>query len=110
MAKFGFLYLNKGRWENQVLISEKWIEASTAEYVTDVYVRYSYGYQWFITFVAGVPTFLASGFGGQIIAVVPSCDLVVVIKYEAETPVHPSSGTSHDDMHLLELVVRSVTE
>jgi Mg/Co/Ni transporter MgtE len=51
---------------------------------------------------------LASGFGGQIIGVVPSMDLVVVLKYEAEEPVHPVSGTSHDDMYLFELVVDAV--
>ena len=58
--------------------------------------------------LAGRPGFLASGFGGQIIGVVPSLDLVVVIKYEAFAPVHPKPGTPHDDMHLFELVVEAV--
>jgi hypothetical protein len=58
--------------------------------------------------VAGEPAFLASGFGGQIIAVVPSKDLVLVIKYEAENPVHPETGSAHDDMHLFDLVVEAV--
>ena len=49
-----------------------------------------------------------SGEASQIIGVVPSLDLVVVIKYEAEAPVHPKPGTAHDDMHLFELVVESV--
>lgn len=108
MAKFGYLYLNKGRWENQTLLSANWVETSTSEHVSNIYGRYSYGYQWYITLVAGYPAFLASGFGGQIIGVVPSLDLVVVLKYEAENPVHPKSGTAHDDMHLFELVVKSV--
>ncbi len=46
----------------------------------------------------------------QTIGVVPSRDLVVVLKYEAEDPVHPESGSAHDDMHLFELVVESVIE
>jgi CubicO group peptidase (beta-lactamase class C family) len=108
MAKFGFLYLNKGRWDDQVLLSEDWINASTYEHEKNIYVRYSYGYQWFITLVGGKPAFLASGYGGQIIGVVPSLDMVVVLKYEATNPVHPKSGTAHDDMHLFELVVNSV--
>ena len=58
----------------------------------------------------GEPAFLASGYGGQIIGVVPSLDLVVVLKYEAEDPVHPVPGSKHDDMRLFELVVRSVVE
>lgn len=108
MAKFGYLYLNKGKWEDQQLVSENWVKTSTDEHVKDVYGRYSYGYQWYITLVAGHPSFLASGFGGQIIGVVPSLDLVVVLKYEAENPVDPVTGTGHDDMYLFELVVNAV--
>ncbi|NQU54537.1 MAG: serine hydrolase [Bacteroidetes bacterium] len=108
MAKFGFLYLNKGHWDGETVLSENWIETSTKDQVTNIYGRYSYGYQWYLTMVGGHPAFLASGFGGQIIGVVPSLDLVVVLKYEAENPVHPETGTKHDDMHLFELVVNSV--
>jgi CubicO group peptidase (beta-lactamase class C family) len=74
----------------------------------NIYGRYSYGYHWWVAEVANRPCFLASGLGGQIIAVVPSADLVVVIKYESEAPEDPVSGTEHDDMHLLELVVQAV--
>lgn len=108
MAKFGFLYLNRGTWDDQILISEDWVRTSTKDQETNIYGRYSYGYQWYITMVGGHPSFLASGYGGQIIGVVPSLDLVVVLKYDAESPVHPESGTGHDDMHLFELVVESV--
>lgn len=110
MAKFGFLYLNRGRWEDRNLLSESWVKSSVKEHETNIYGRYSYGYQWYITKVGGHPSFLASGFGGQIIGIVPSLDLVVILKYEAEVPVHPESGTAHDDMHLFELVVESVVE
>ena len=108
MAKFGFLYLNRGRWENKYLLSESWVSLSTKEHETGIYERYSYGYQWYITMIGGESAFLASGYGGQIIGVVPSMDLVVVIKYEAEDPVHPESHSAHDDMHLFELVVNSL--
>lgn len=108
MAKFGFLYLNKGRWNNRQLISEDWVITSTRDHETNIYGRYSYGYQWYITLIDSHPAFLASGYGGQIIGVVPDLDLVVVLKYEAENPVHPVPGTAHDDIHLFELVVASV--
>ena len=110
MAKFGYLYLNRGRWEDRSLLSESWVKASVKEHERGIYGRYSYGYQWYITLVGGEPAFLASGYGGQIIGVVPSLDLVVVLKYEAEDPVHPEPGSKHDDMHLFELVVESVLE
>lgn len=104
MAKFGFLYLNQGKWEDEQLISKAWVHESTSDQVTDIYGRYSYGYQWYLTMVGGEPAFLASGYGGQIIGVVPSLDMVVVLKYDAQDPVHPVPGTAHDDMHLFELV------
>ena len=109
MAKFGYLYLNRGRWDGQTILSEKWITDSTKDHETNIYGRYSYGYQWWITKVAGYPAFLASGFGGQILGVVPSLDMVVVLKYRAENAVHPVPGSAHDDMHLFDLVVQSVS-
>lgn len=108
MAKFGFLFINRGSWDGQQILSQEWVEDSTKDKMTDIYGRYSYGYQWWIALVDGVPCFLASGLGGQIIGVVPSLDLVLVIKYEAVATVEPVSGTAHDDMKLFELVVQSV--
>jgi CubicO group peptidase (beta-lactamase class C family) len=108
MAKFGFLFINRGSWDGQEILSSRWVEDSTRDQVTNIYGRYSYGYHWWIALVDEVPCFLASGLGGQIIGVVPSLDLVLVIKYEAENPVHPVPGTAHDDMRLFELVVKSV--
>jgi CubicO group peptidase (beta-lactamase class C family) len=105
MAKFGFLFLNRGRWDGRTVISESWVKASTRDHVTGIR-RYSYGYQWWVARVDGTPCFLASGLGGQIIAVVPSRDLVVVIKYESEHPQLHADAV-HDDMKLLELAVRA---
>ena len=110
MAKFGYLYLNRGKWEDHQVISEEWIRASTKDHITNVYGRYSYGYHWWITNIDGEAAFLASGFGGQIIGVVPSLDMVVVLKYEAGNPVHPVSGSEHDDMFLFELVVQAANK
>jgi CubicO group peptidase (beta-lactamase class C family) len=107
MAKLGFLYLNRGRWDGQIIVSEDWVRESTSDKETNIYGRYSYGYQWWMTFVDNHPVFLASGYGGQIIGIVPSLDMVLVLKYEAEHPEHPKPGTAHDDMHLFDLVVRS---
>jgi len=108
MAKFGFLFINRGAWDGRQILSPQWVEESTRDQVTNIHGRYSYGYHWWIAGVDNTPCFLASGLGGQIIGVVPSLDLVLVIKYEAENPVHPVTGTAHDDMRLFELVLQSV--
>ncbi|MHC4471201.1 MAG: serine hydrolase domain-containing protein [Planctomycetota bacterium] len=106
MAKIGFLYLNRGAWDGAQILPEHWVVDSTRDHVRGI-GRYSYGYQWWITLVAGHPGFLASGLGGQIVGVVPSLDLVVVIQYD---PIHPQNHTDevHDDMKLFRLVVESV--
>jgi len=108
MARFGFLFINRGAWDGRQILSPQWVEESTRDQVTNIHGRYSYGYHWWIARVDNTPCFLASGLGGQIIGVVPSLDLVLVIKYEAEAPQHPIPGTAHDDMRLFELVVQSV--
>jgi len=105
MAKFGFLFLNRGRWDGRTVISESWVKESTRDHVTGI-GRYSYGYHWWLAEVDGAPCFLASGLGGQIIGVVPSRDLVVVINYESENPRRHSDAV-HDDMKLLELAARA---
>jgi CubicO group peptidase (beta-lactamase class C family) len=42
-----------------------------------------YGYQWWVTSEHGHPSFVAVGFGGQFIQVIPDLDLVVVITSDA---------------------------
>jgi len=105
MAKFGYLFLNRGQWDGRTVISESWVKASTRDQVTGVR-RYSYGYQWWVANIDGTPGFLASGLGGQIIGVVPARDLVVVIKYESENPQNRTDAV-HDDMKLFALAARA---
>ena len=51
MLKFGQLYLNKGRWKGNQIISEGWIEASFRKHtrLQDVKDKNEYGYQWCTT-------------------------------------------------------------
>ena len=83
-AKFGLLYLQKGRWDNDQIISEKWIEDS---HKTDgdhliPGVRstssnpWGYGYQWW---VPGFPDtdFTASGVYNQYIYIDPISKIVI---------------------------------
>jgi CubicO group peptidase (beta-lactamase class C family) len=89
-ARFGYLYLRDGVWNGQRVLPEGWVDfgrtpgpASNTD---------TYGAQWWITPQTGTgrpdrsvivnpdlrDTFLAEGFEGQIIVVVPSKDLVMV--------------------------------
>jgi CubicO group peptidase (beta-lactamase class C family) len=76
-AKFGYLYLKKGKWNGKQLISKKWVEESTKMQVkadwTPIFP--GYGYMWWINRFGG---YAALGQGGDYIFVVPKLDLVVV--------------------------------
>lgn len=85
MAKFGQLFLNKGRWNGQQVISESWVEKSTKPYYTNN--SWGYGYQWwntsFIVDGETIDSFYADGFGGQYIFIIPSLDTVIVFTGKA---------------------------
>lgn len=85
MAKLGQLYLDKGVWQGQRILSRQWVEQATQNRIDSHHGGWQtgYGYQWWTyTFsVQGSPvdTFFASGAGGQFIFVMPSLKLVVVL-------------------------------
>jgi CubicO group peptidase (beta-lactamase class C family) len=85
LAKFGYLYLNGGRWDTTQVIPAGYVAASTRPHSTPPPdgPGESYGYQWWVTSQAGHPSFRAVGYGGQLIEVVPDLDLVVVITSDA---------------------------
>ncbi len=75
MAKIGYLFLNKGIWGEDQIISAEWVNTSTSKRV-NVSNSSDYGYQWWISKI--YDSYWASGFGGQQIHVFPEDDLVVV--------------------------------
>jgi len=74
MAKIGWLYLNNGRWRDQQIISEKWVEDSTKKHVNATLFD-GYGYQWW---VSPDKFYAAVGHEGQFIFVIPKKNMVVV--------------------------------
>jgi CubicO group peptidase (beta-lactamase class C family) len=85
MAKFGYLYLNNGTWENTQLVPEEWIKKSTEELVSITHSgQYSYGYLWWLSKTT-VQHFQAHGWHGQNIYVIPEKNLVVVFTSDEAT-------------------------
>ncbi len=74
MAKFGLLYLQEGRWAGEQVVPSAWVEASTRKHIAAT-LQDGYGYQWWI---AENGIYMALGYAGQFIFVVPAQDLVVV--------------------------------
>ena len=74
MAKFGWLYLNKGRWGKKQVLPSSWVEVSTRGHI-DATLFDHYGYQWYVD-SAGY--YMAVGYKGQRIFVVPEKNMVAV--------------------------------
>jgi len=103
MARIGYLMLRNGVWENQQIIPSDWI-AKTTQIVTTVsemklsdtriesrpWWKWGYGYMWrpwdnnenIRPELVGAYT--ATGSWGQFISVIPSTDLVVVLKTKSD--------------------------
>ena len=85
LARIAYLVLRKGNWNGKQIVSEAWVNASTAPVVSDVFPASAkndqgYGYQWWVpTHESGqTKIFSGSGYGGQFPIVVPEHDLVIV--------------------------------
>ena len=86
LAKFGYLYLNGGRWDRTQVVPADYVAASTRPHTTlpSSSPGDGYGYQWWTTRVDAHPSFVAVGAGGQFIQVIPDLDLVVVITTDTD--------------------------
>jgi len=97
-ARFGHLFLNRGKWNGEQLISEEWVSAATTVQVSastpcghmasDIDGRRVYGFNWWVNGAkpdgqrkwSGAPrgTFAAAGFNNNKCFVVPEWEMVVV--------------------------------
>ena len=83
-ARFGLLFLNHGKWKNQQLLDEKWIDMATKPSAANV----NYGYMWWLNKDGprhwdDVPenVFYAAGFGGNYIVIDQENAVVVVTRW-----------------------------
>lgn len=76
MAKLGQLYLQRGKWNGQQLVSEYWIEISTARHLKTQNDTYGYGYQLWMEQRPG--GFEYNGMLGQNVIIYPDMDMVLV--------------------------------
>lgn len=114
LARFGTLMLRGGRWGDEQIVSEEWVEASTGSSSQDM--NAAYGWLWWLNrpgpvlgavqasggvgvepreqLVPGAPDdmFFALGFGGQTIAVDPGSRTVVTRMGPAGSITEQASG------------------
>ncbi|MEL7247228.1 MAG: serine hydrolase, partial [Bacteroidota bacterium] len=84
-ARFGLLFMNQGRWQDEQVISPKWVDMVQQSSGANP----SYGYMWWLNKAGssrhweGVPEdiYYAAGFGGNYIVVDEANQLVIVTRW-----------------------------
>jgi len=74
MAKIGYLFLEEGQWDGQQIVSKHWVLEATQHRI-DGNICDGYGYQWWTD---NDGYYLAIGYMGQFIFVIPEHDIVIV--------------------------------
>nr|WP_315220248.1 serine hydrolase [uncultured Flavobacterium sp.] len=79
-SKFGLLYLHKGNWNGEQILDESWVKYTATPTNTS---NGQYGAQFWLNAGGKFPDvprdmFYCSGFQGQMVAIIPSLDMVIV--------------------------------
>ncbi len=83
LARFGLLYLRRGVWRDEQLVSEEWIDAAT----TPGELNPGYGHMWWLNTGAELwpsvaeESFGARGGGANLLWIDPGNELVVVVRW-----------------------------
>ena len=91
LARIALLCMNKGRWEGQQLINERYILDATAKQIDNTLTSdgideaQGYGYQFWRTRNGG---FALNGMGSQYAVCLPEADLIVVTTGDTQDYVH----------------------
>jgi CubicO group peptidase (beta-lactamase class C family) len=100
LARFGQLYVQDGRWDDEQVVPGRWVRESTRRH-SDLGDGAGYGYMWW-TYEAGAlaehyphvarhDLYMARGTGGQAVFVVPDAELVVVHRGDTDN-ARPVAG------------------
>ncbi len=93
-SKFGLLYLHKGNWNGEEILEERWVKYSAKPTNTS---KGKYGAQFWLNAGGRFPDvpremYFCSGFQGQMVAIIPSYDLVIVRMGLKEDPEFDFNG------------------
>jgi len=109
MLKIGKLVLNNGRWDNEQIVPQEWLNESTEFQIsTHDVIPYgsSYGYYWWRATENNYHFFYANGWAGQFIVVVPDYELIVVATTNYSGLTDQQAGTLW--YNLMNIIVNEV--
>lgn len=82
LIKFSLLYLNKGVYLGKRIVSQEWIEESTAKIIEVEGIHY--GYYWWVDNIGGHKVYYAWGHGGQFVYIIPELKMTIVITCDTQ--------------------------
>lgn len=111
LARFGQLYLQRGRWGDEQVVPSGWVAESTAP-TSDFGGGAGYGYMWWTYEPGGIGgrypelnrhrLYLGRGTGGQRVVVIPEADLVIVHRGDTD---HDRRVRGSDALRVVERIV-----
>jgi len=81
MYKIGRMFLQNGTYNGRRVVSENWVQTSTEVQITTggvIPFGNNYGYLWWVDESDDIEYYMAMGYGGQFIMVIPEKNLVVI--------------------------------
>jgi CubicO group peptidase (beta-lactamase class C family) len=108
LARYGLLYLRKGRWDEQQIIPGAWVDASTSAYSRSQDGR-GYGYMWWVAVegmllpnvVVGAQSYAAFGHGGHYMVILPELQMIVVHRYDTDQEEYELTAPSPQEQGML---------
>jgi len=88
MAKFGYLFLNKGQWDGKQIVSAQYVADSISNQLATPWPDTAYGYLWWIHQSPNAAN--AIGLSGQYILLFPSKDMLMVLTGGFNWTLQPS--------------------
>jgi hypothetical protein len=106
LARFGFLYLNKGNWNGKQVIPMSWIAKSIKPYSFDSSVYGYFGLLWFISGgkFRSLRMYSTMGNGGHGLSIIPKENLLFVHRVNTYKWKHV---TEKDRLTLLQMILRA---
>lgn len=107
MIKIGQLYANKGVFNGKRIVSESFIKEATSPQNPPGQFggQGGYGYAWWIGEGEGVKGYMAQGYGGQTILVVPEEELVIVVTYTWRVSAQKAADQQQEATNVLAAAV-----
>ncbi|RAV29652.1 hypothetical protein DN748_05895 [Sinomicrobium soli] len=118
LARFGWLMLNRGKWNGQQVVDSSWVDLITRYYSdATLYGRSGYGYLWWVARDdtraphmphATVPegTYSAQGARGQRLMVIPEYNMVIVHRVNSDIKGNTVSASDMGELFKLILDAR----